>query len=115
MRLRPGVTLIEVLVASVLLGVGIAGTMNALAASARLRVDADAREALAGLMMDRLAWFEARACAGADSSGSTRLPDGPRTQWRVVTVGSTRRLELIGYRRASVTRPVRVATSLPCA
>lgn len=103
------------LVASVLLGVGIAGTMNALAASARLHVDADAREALAGLMMDRLAWFEARACAGADTAGRSGLSDGPRTQWRVVTLGNSRQLELSGYRRAQLSRPIRVTTSLPCA
>jgi prepilin-type N-terminal cleavage/methylation domain-containing protein len=114
MKSRRGVSLVEVLVASVLLGVGIAGTMNALAASARLRVDADAREAVAGLMMDRLAWFESRECSGADTAGVTRLADGPEARWSVSTVSGVRRLALRGTRRPGSTRVMLLNTSLPC-
>lgn len=112
---RRGVTLIEVLVASVLLAFGIAGTLNALVASARLRLRADAREAVVGLMLDRLAWFEANACSAGDTAGITRLADGPRAEWRMRVVGSTRILELNGARGsgASAAR-TRVLTSLPC-
>lgn len=115
MKSRRAVTLIEVLVASVLLGIGIAGTMNALVASARLRLQADSREAVVGLMLDRLAWFEANACSASDTAGITSLADGPQAEWRLRAVGSIRILELEGARRAghSATR-TRVLTSLPC-
>lgn len=115
MRSRRGVTLIEVLVAAVLLGVGITGTLNALVAAARLRLQSDAREAVVGLMLDRLAWFESQACTLADTNGITRLADGPQAEWRLRAVGSTRILELTGARRdgASAAR-TRVVTSLPC-
>jgi prepilin-type N-terminal cleavage/methylation domain-containing protein len=80
MTSRRGVTLIEVLVATVLLAIGIAGTLNALVASARVRRSADAREAVVGLLLDRLAWFEANACRTLDTAGVTRLADGPRSE-----------------------------------
>ena len=115
MRIRRGVTLIEVLVAAMLLGVGIAGTMQAVAVSTRLRADADRREALVGLMLDRLAWFEARACAGGDTLGVLRLPDGPETRWQVQAVGSARVLTLDGVRRVGrVEGRSRVMTSRLC-
>lgn len=97
---RRGVTLIEVLVAAVLLAVGISGTLHAMAASFRLRVDADAREQLVGLMLDRLAWLEARACTQADTAAVTRVPGGPEAAWSLRAVGSTRILEIRGARRA---------------
>jgi prepilin-type N-terminal cleavage/methylation domain-containing protein len=115
MTKRRGVTLIEVLVASVLLAIGISGTLNALVASARLRMRADAREAVVGLMLDRLVWFEANACSTPDTSGVTRLPDGPQAQWRMRAVGSTRILELQGARGPSaLAARTQVLTSLPC-
>lgn len=115
MKSRRGVTLIEVLVASVLLAIGIAGTLNAMVASARLRLSADAREAVVGLMLDRLAWFEANACSVSDSSGLTRLADGPSATWRLTAVGSTRVLELSGARSTGASVPrTSVLTSLSC-
>lgn len=115
MILRRGVTLIEVLVASVLLAIGIAGTLNAMVASARLRLNADAREALVGLMLDHLAWFEAKACASSDTAGLTRLADGVETRWRVQAVGSIRVLELSGSVRAGASAPrTHILTSMPC-
>lgn len=115
MSLRRGVSLVEVLVAAVLLAIGIGGTLQALVASARLRLDADRREALVGLMLDRLAWFEATACTANDTSGVQRLADGPETRWRVRVSGSTRVLELEGARRSGG-RAARttVVTSLQC-
>jgi prepilin-type N-terminal cleavage/methylation domain-containing protein len=115
MNSRRGVTLIEVLVAAVLLALGIAGTLNAMVASARLRVSADTREALVGVMLDRLAWFEVNACSVSDTAGVTRLPDGPEARWALRAVGSTRILELNGARRAGTSASrTRVLTSLPC-
>ena len=95
---RRGVSLVEVLVAATLLAVGIAGTLHALLSSARLRLDADRREALVGVLLDRLAWFEAAACAGGDTSGVTRLADGPEARWDVQAVGVVRVLTLDGSR-----------------
>lgn len=85
MRSRSGVSLIEVLVAAVLLAVGICGTLAALAATARLRQLARDREALAAAALDRLAWFEARACAHADTAERATLSasDSVTVQWRV--------------------------------
>jgi hypothetical protein len=104
-----------VLVSAVLLAIGIGGSVHALLASARLRFDADRREAMVGLMLDRLAWFEAFACAGGDTAGVTRLPDGPEARWRVEAVGTVRVLTLDGARspgRAS--RRTHIVTSRPC-
>jgi prepilin-type N-terminal cleavage/methylation domain-containing protein len=112
---RRGVSLIEVLVASVLLAIGIAGTMQALLASARLRLEADRREAMVALLLDRLAWFEAEACAGGDTTGATQLADGPEAQWRVEAVGATRVLTLEGARARGRTVPrAHIVTSRPC-
>lgn len=101
--------------ASVLLAIGIGGTLQALLTSARLRLDADRREAMVGLLLDRLAWFEAAACAAADTAGVTRLPDGPEARWQVQALGATRRLTLDGARQAGRTsRRTHLTTSRPC-
>ncbi len=125
MRTRPGVSLVETLVAAVLLMLGIGGSLHALATSARLRSEADAREALSLLLLDRLAWFEALACAGGDTSGVTHglrngissdsSNAGPRLQWRVQAVGTVRVLTLDGARRATPSGPrTRILTSRAC-
>lgn len=115
MTSRRGVTLIEVLVASVLLGIGIVGTLNAMVASARLHLRADAREAMVGLMLDRLAWFETSACTSADTAGVTRLADGPEARWQLRAVGSARILDLEGARSAAASSPrTRILTSILC-
>lgn len=116
MQNRQGVSLVEVLVAAVLLAIGIGGSLQALTLSSRLRVEADAREALAGLMLDRLAWFEARACTASDTAGVTRLARGDEAYWRLYRSDSTRVLELEGRRGsgADVQRK-RVVASLKCA
>ena len=117
MSKRRGVSLVETLVAAVLLMIGIAGTLHALGASARLRHDAEARDVLTGLLLDRLAWFEARACAGGDTSGVTRNATGPQLHWRVEVVGATRRLRLHAARSAAPSglgSRTRVETSRAC-
>lgn len=115
MRNRRAVSLVEVLVAAVLLAIGISGTLQALLASARLRMDADKREALVGLLLDRLAWFESRACSVADTSGVVTLPDGPAAVWRVQSVGMRRVLELEGSRRPGLASArTTITTSLQC-
>lgn len=64
---RRGVSLVEVLVAAVLLAVGVAGALSALAGAARLRAGAQLRESLADRADARLSWFEGAACATPDS------------------------------------------------
>lgn len=83
MRQRPGLSLVEVLVATVLLAVGIGGSLSSLAAASRLREWARARERLAAESLDRLAWFEARACAQADTAERLMTSDGFTVDWAV--------------------------------
>lgn len=83
MSLRGGVSLIEVLVAMVLLAIGIAGTMSALAAASQLRERARLQEELAAEALDRLAWFESRACAQLDTAEQVTTARGVRLDWRV--------------------------------
>lgn len=105
----------EVLVSAVLLSIGIGGTLHALLASARLRADADRREAMVGLLLDRLSWFEAFACAGGDTAGVTRLADGPEARWRVEAVDAVRVLTLEGARgRGQFSPRTHIVTSRPC-
>ena len=83
MPARSGVSLIEVLVATVLLAVGICGTLGSLAAAARLRQSARQRESLAAAALDRLAWFEARACAQSDTAERIHAVDSVALDWAV--------------------------------
>jgi Tfp pilus assembly protein PilV len=83
MHPRSGVSLIEVLVATVLLAVGIGGTLSALAASSRLREWARDRERLAAEALDRLAWFEARACAQRDTAEQATSAERVTANWAV--------------------------------
>ncbi len=107
MRPRPGVTLVEVLVASVLLAIGIGGTLGALVAAARLRDGAGRRELVASVVEARLVWFAISACASTDTvlSGAA---DGVEETWRITRAGPLARLE--GRARSSLPgRPVRLA------
>lgn len=83
MQPRRGVSLIEVLVAAVLLAVGIGGTLSSLAATARLREWARHREYLAAAALDRLAWFEARACAQLDTAERVSSAEQLELDWSV--------------------------------
>lgn len=116
MSVRRGVSLVEVLVSAVLLALGIGGTLHALLASARLRLEADRREAMVGLLLDRLAWFESASCAAGDTAGVMALPDGPLARWRVEGAGTTRTLVLEGARAEGSSVPrLRLVTGRPCA
>lgn len=107
MRSRPGVSLVEVLVAAVLLAVGVGGAMSALVAAARLRDRAGTREAVVRVVEARLAWFGAMACAGTDTTiagSAARVEEA----WRITRSGGTVRLEGRALGRAAGT-PVRLA------
>ena len=82
MRSRHGVSLVEVLVASVLLAIGVGGTLSAYTAALRLRINADAREELAARAHNRLSWFGSRSCAAADTA-SDITENGIRETWTV--------------------------------
>ncbi len=115
MRSRPGVSLVETVVAAVLLMLGIGGTMHALAGSARLRSDADAREVLTGLLLDRLAWFEASACVSGDTSGVSAASVQPTLRWRVQAVGTRRVLTMDAVRAPGRRAPrTHIVTSRTC-
>lgn len=107
MRTRRGVSLVEVLVAAVLLAIGVSGALGALVAAARLRDRAGMREAVARTVESRLGWFTLHGCAAVD----TILADGSRgieEQWRVTRAGAVARLE--GRARSTdAGRAVRVA------
>jgi prepilin-type N-terminal cleavage/methylation domain-containing protein len=82
MTSRRGVSLVEVLVASVLLAIGVGGTLSAFTAALRLRTNADVREEVAARAHNTLSWFESRSCVAADTaSDSTR--GGIREAWMV--------------------------------
>lgn len=82
---RPGVSLTEVLVASVLLAVGIGGTLGALSTAVRFRSGAAAREAIAATAHDRLGWFDATACLVPDTTIERPLPGtNARESWTLV-------------------------------
>lgn len=82
---RPGLSLTEVLVATVLLAVGIGCTLGALATSLRMRNGASAREMLAAVAHDRLTWFERAGCAVQDTIIEEAAPRdaGIAESWRV--------------------------------
>lgn len=107
MRSRRGVSLVEVLVASVLLAVGVSGALGALVAAARLRHRASVREAVTRRVEARLAWFTLQGCATVDTTvadASGVIED----RWRVTRSGGVIRLE---GRTRSVDggRPVRLS------
>jgi Tfp pilus assembly protein PilV len=92
MRSRPGVSLVEVLVAAVLLAVGVGGAMSALLAAARLRGRAGTREAVVRVVEARLGWFAGTACASADTViGASDA--GVEETWRVTRSSGSVRLE----------------------
>lgn len=115
MRSRTAVSLIEVLVATVLLAVGVSGTLSSLSAAARLRHGASGREALAAAAHDRLAWFERAGCLAADSSATDELAGDVRVQWqlRSTVEGRTLQMEAVAP-WAARTHRLTLATSLPC-
>ncbi len=81
--MRRGVSLPEVLVAAVLLAVGVAGCLAALATALRFRTAAWERESLAAAAQDRLSWFAARGCAVGDTAFSPQPSARLTEHWRV--------------------------------
>jgi Tfp pilus assembly protein PilV len=74
---------VEVLVAAVLLAIGIAGTMSAVATSVRFRGMALTREMMASAGQARLSWFEASACVGADTAFASSPAARIHEHWEV--------------------------------
>ena len=114
MRSRRGVSLIEVIVAALLLGVGVAGTLGAIAAAARLRQRAAVRELVASAALDRLHWFERRACATPDTAG-TELLRGVDVAWELRDSLGLRSLRLFARGVARDREPLAIHASWPCA
>lgn len=116
MRTPRGVSLVEVLVAAVLLAVGVSGTLSSLSTAARLRHGASGREALAAAVHDRLGWFEAAACAFADSAATEDVAGGVRVQWELRSTPEGRALQLEASAPwAARTHSLTVTTAVPCA
>lgn len=116
MPARLGVTLVEVLVATVLLAIGVSGSLSALSAAARLRDGARVREALAAAAHDRLSWFEATGCAAGDSSGVDEGARGVQLTWNVRADSTGRAFDIAaegawGARQ----QELRVTTMVSCA
>jgi Tfp pilus assembly protein PilV len=91
MRSRAAVSLVEVLVATVLLAIGVAGSVAAFVAAARGRMTAAAREGAAAAADRRLAWFEAVGCTTPDTMIAVGAPD--REHWVLDRDSTTSRLE----------------------
>lgn len=109
MRTRRGVSLLEVLVATLLLTVGVGGSVQALLTAGRLRARAAARERLARTVETRLHWFQARSCAAVDTTIDGTTADAVHEQWTVQRSGVLTRLEgraRIGGRADSLRLPL---------
>lgn len=115
MPARRAVSLIEVLVATVLLAIGIHGTLGALAAAQRLHRAARERDLLAFRALDRLGWWAQQACAQGDTSAIERDSTGIEARWSVDEASGTRRLRWSA--RGGGSRPTRldITTDWPCA
>lgn len=95
-RCRVGVSLIEVLVATVILAIGVAGAQAALLAAARYRASADAREALAAVVVERMVWIEHRGCADPDTSAVSLGSRGALVHWTLRPDSAGVRVSLAG-------------------
>lgn len=110
-----GVSLIEVLVATVILAIGIAGAQAALLAAARYRAAAEAREALAAAAVERMVWIERRGCAFGDTAAVSLGARGARVTWSLRPDDGVVRVRLdgrvpIGPRE----HRINIEESLPC-
>lgn len=83
MTQRAGISLVEVLVAAVLLAIGVAGTLSALTTAMRLRLGAEAQEAAVERADARLQWFVRGPCPAHDTAVQVDEGDGERERWRV--------------------------------
>jgi len=112
---RKGTSLVEVLVASVLLAVGVSGCLSSLAVSARFRERARAREELAAAAHDRLGWFVARGCAVTDSSSESEATSTLTSEWTVVRDSVSAQFALVASRTAPmVDERLELSASRPC-
>ena len=100
MQLRVGVSLVEVLVAAVLLAVGVSGALSALTGAARLRTGAALRERVAEAAEARLSWFEGRACLLTDTVVTSAPGALVNEGWQVRRDSSA--VEITGRARAVV-------------
>lgn len=83
MTQREGISLVEVLVAAVLLAIGVAGALSALTTAMRLRLAAEAQEAAVERVDQRLGWFARGACPAHDTTVRIGDSSGERERWRV--------------------------------
>jgi prepilin-type N-terminal cleavage/methylation domain-containing protein len=91
-RLRRGLTVVEVLVALVIVGVGLLGMAGTASLSLR-STTTSTRELLALRAVERrLAAISASGCEGASSGGDVPGGDTPRVSWRVASVQRGARL-----------------------
>lgn len=112
---RRGTSLVEVLVASVLLAVGVSGCLSTLAAAARFRERARAREELAAAAHDRLSWFVARGCTVTDSSRESAATSLMRSEWSVDRDSISARFVLAAVRTAPlVDERLAITATRPC-
>lgn len=111
---RRGVTLIEVLVATVLLAVGIHGTLGALAAAQRLHRGARERDAVAARALDRLSWFAQEACVRGDTLAEAVEPPGVSVRWSTAGTANHRRLHWEGRVATSRAAPLTVRAEWLC-
>ena len=112
---RRGTSLVEVLVASVLLAVGVSGCLSTIAVAARFRERARAREGLAAAAHDRLSWFVARGCTITDSARESAASGLVRAEWRVERDSVAARFVLAATRTAPMLdERIAIEASRPC-
>ncbi len=114
MRTRPAVSLIEVLVALVLLGIGVSGTLASLSAAQRLRDSARAREELAARASDRLDWFLSAGCAVGDTGSAADTAGRVITSWRQRDSSGLRLLDVRAHDAARRVPSLRVGSRRRC-
>jgi prepilin-type N-terminal cleavage/methylation domain-containing protein len=114
-RSRAGVTLVEVLVAAVLLGIGVAGTLSALATSVRFRSMALTRESIAAAGHRRLTWLEAVGCATNDTTVLSPAGAQVTERWELRRAGNVVALDgMLEASHAAHRLRTDVRASWPC-
>jgi prepilin-type N-terminal cleavage/methylation domain-containing protein len=111
-RRRRAFTLIEVLVALIIMGVGAAGLAGALAGDLRLRDLAAANALAAGVARDRLELLAALPCS-ADASGTSESAWGSE-RWRASASPSSWSLtDTLRLRRTAAPVVIRARVACP--
>ena len=108
---RPGFTLVEVLVALVLLGVGAAALATALAGERRLRDMADAEAGVAVVARERLEALVVRRCDSA--SAGRRVERWGEERW-TATPGAGAWTLVDTLAPHGVRAPILIATRISC-